>query len=107
MIHRRQRSARPGGSPHQHGLDAGGMNSTKVTVVGTATWRNLRELVVWIGQSEEQRDLNFATGRYDLKTRAEAVVARSFPVERYEPSNAELWNRHYSRFREYLELACA
>ncbi len=38
---------------------------------------------------------------------ARAVIERSFPVERYEPSNAGVWNRHYSRFREYLEMTCA
>jgi rhamnulokinase len=38
---------------------------------------------------------------------ARAVIERSFPVERYEPSNVAVWNRHYSRFLEYVELTCA
>jgi rhamnulokinase len=48
-----------------------------------------------------------ATGEVSSLDEARAVIARSFPVERYEPSNAERWDRHYSRFREYLELTCA
>ena len=38
---------------------------------------------------------------------ARAVIDRSFPVERYEPTNAERWQPHYERFVEYLELTCA
>ncbi|MGH9387046.1 MAG: rhamnulokinase [Vicinamibacterales bacterium] len=48
-----------------------------------------------------------ATGHVSSLVEARAVIERSFPVERYEPSNAELWNRHYPRFLEYLELTCA
>jgi rhamnulokinase len=48
-----------------------------------------------------------ATGQVSSLEEARAVVERSFPVERYEPLNAELWTRHYSRFLEYVELTCA
>ena len=48
-----------------------------------------------------------ATGQVSSLDEARAVIERSFPVERYEPSNAALWNRQYPRFREYLELTCA
>lgn len=48
-----------------------------------------------------------ATDQVSSLDEARAIIERSFPVERYEPSNAALWNRHYSRFREYLELTCA
>jgi len=48
-----------------------------------------------------------ATGEVSSLDEARAVIERSFPVERYEPVNVELWNRQYPRFREYLELTCA
>jgi rhamnulokinase len=38
---------------------------------------------------------------------ARAVIDRSFPVARYEPVNADDWQRPYERFVEYLELTCA
>jgi hypothetical protein len=38
---------------------------------------------------------------------ARAVIDRSFPVTRYEPVNADHWQRPYERFVEYLELSCA
>jgi rhamnulokinase len=48
-----------------------------------------------------------ATNQVSSLEEARAVIDRSFPVERYQPSNTDLWNRHYPRFREYLELTCA
>ena len=37
---------------------------------------------------------------------ARQIVKRSFPVERFEPSEADHWNSHYQRFHEYVELTC-
>jgi rhamnulokinase len=38
---------------------------------------------------------------------ARAIIDRSFPVERYEPSNADRWSQQYQRFQDYAELTCA
>lgn len=35
---------------------------------------------------------------------ARRVVDRSFPVERFEPSEPDRWEPHYRRFQEYVEL---
>lgn len=48
-----------------------------------------------------------ATGKVSSLSEARAIIERSFPVECYEPSNADRWERHYGRFQEYLELTCA
>ena len=37
---------------------------------------------------------------------ARDVIARSFPVERFEPSAHERWEPAYRRFQELLELSC-
>ncbi len=47
-----------------------------------------------------------ATGAVSSLGEARAVIARSFPVERFEPSEPDLWNKHYRRFHEYVELTC-
>jgi rhamnulokinase len=48
-----------------------------------------------------------ATGRVSSLEEARAIIDRSFPGERYEPSSAGRWNQHYRRFQEYVELSCA
>jgi rhamnulokinase len=47
-----------------------------------------------------------ATGSVSSLAEARAIIDRSFPVERFEPSNASEWQAHYARFVEYLELTC-
>ncbi len=49
-----------------------------------------------------------ATGACDSLDGARAIIARSFPGERFEPArgNQDRWNAQYGRFREYLELTC-
>ena len=37
---------------------------------------------------------------------ARRIIERSFPTERYEPRDTDLWNSHYRRFQQYLELTC-
>ena len=46
-----------------------------------------------------------ATGAVTSLAEARQVIARSFPVEKFEPSAADRWNAHYQRFRIYLEAA--
>ena len=48
-----------------------------------------------------------ATGAVSSLAEARAIIGESFPAERYEPSNADQWDRQYARFMEYLELTCA
>jgi rhamnulokinase len=48
-----------------------------------------------------------ATGAVSSLAEARAIIDESIPSERYEPSNADEWERHYPRFVEYLELTCA
>jgi rhamnulokinase len=47
-----------------------------------------------------------ATGVVSSLTEARRIVARSFPVERFEPTDRDRWNSQYRRFQEYLELTC-
>jgi rhamnulokinase len=37
---------------------------------------------------------------------ARRIIERSFPTERYQPRDTDLWNSHYRRFQQYLELTC-
>jgi rhamnulokinase len=37
---------------------------------------------------------------------ARAIIERSFPVERYEPTGAAAWTAQYQRFSDYVELTC-
>lgn len=46
------------------------------------------------------------TGAVGSIADARRIIARSFPVQRFEPGDRERWNTHYRRFREYLELTC-
>jgi rhamnulokinase len=45
-----------------------------------------------------------ATGAVASLDEARAVIDRSFPSERFEPVDVDGWDRHYARFREYLEV---
>lgn len=47
-----------------------------------------------------------ATGAVASLREARDVIARSFPVERFEPRDVDGWDAHYERFHEYVELTC-
>ena len=47
-----------------------------------------------------------ATGVVASLAEARAIIARSFPLERFEPRSTERWNTEYRRFQDYLELTC-
>jgi len=47
-----------------------------------------------------------ATGAVASLDEARGIIERSFPVERFEPRSTEAWNKHYRRFREYVEITC-
>jgi rhamnulokinase len=44
-----------------------------------------------------------ATGAVTSLAEARAIIDRSFPVERFEPTDADRWEPHYRRFRELVE----
>jgi rhamnulokinase len=44
-----------------------------------------------------------ATGAVASLGEARAIIDRSFPVQRYEPFEADEWNSQYRRFQHYLE----
>ena len=46
------------------------------------------------------------TGVVGALAEARSIISRSFPVERFEPTNQDRWNSQYPRFQEYLELTC-
>lgn len=48
-----------------------------------------------------------ATATVSSLDEARAIIDRSFPVERYEPTNADRWSQQYGRFQKYSELTCA
>ena len=48
-----------------------------------------------------------ATGAVSSLAEARAVIDRSFPVERFEPSATDRWDAQYRRFQNYLEFTCA
>ncbi len=48
-----------------------------------------------------------ATGAVSSLAEARAVIDRSFPVERFEPSATDRWDAQYRRFLDYLESSCA
>jgi hypothetical protein len=48
-----------------------------------------------------------ATGAVSSLREARAVIDRSFPVERYDPTATDRWDAPYRRFVEYLECTCA
>jgi rhamnulokinase len=47
------------------------------------------------------------TGAVSSIAEARAVIERSFPVERYVPSNTDRWDAQYRRFVDYVEFTCA
>jgi rhamnulokinase len=47
-----------------------------------------------------------ATGAVGSLADARAVIERSFPVERFEPTACDRWDSQYRRFQDYLELTC-
>lgn len=47
-----------------------------------------------------------ATGAVGSLAEARAIIERSFPVERFEPEAADLWDTQYPRFLEYVEMTC-
>lgn len=47
-----------------------------------------------------------ATGAVSSLAEARSVIDRSFPVERFEPHATDVWDAHYRRFQEYVELTC-
>jgi rhamnulokinase len=44
-----------------------------------------------------------ATGAVTSLAEARRVIERSFPVERFEPSAADIWESHYQRFKSHIE----
>lgn len=48
-----------------------------------------------------------ASGAVTSLAEARAVIDRSFPVERFEPSATDRWDAQYRRFLDYLEFTCA
>jgi rhamnulokinase len=48
-----------------------------------------------------------ATGAVASLAEARAVIDRSFPVERFEPLDADRWDAEYRRFQHYMEFTCA
>jgi rhamnulokinase len=44
-----------------------------------------------------------ATGAASSLAEARSIIDRSFPVERFEPCNADEWDKHYRRFVEFIK----
>jgi hypothetical protein len=47
------------------------------------------------------------TGSVASLADARAIVQRSFPTERFDPIDTDVWERQYARFQEYVEAATA
>ena len=47
-----------------------------------------------------------ATGAAASLDEARRIVARSFPVERFEPRSRDRWDAQYARYKGLLELSC-
>jgi rhamnulokinase len=47
-----------------------------------------------------------ATGAVGSLDEARTVIERSFPVERFEPAAYDVWDAHYARFLDYVEMTC-
>lgn len=47
-----------------------------------------------------------ATGAVSSLAEARTIIERSFPVDRFEPAAADLWDTQYARFLEYVEMTC-
>jgi rhamnulokinase len=48
-----------------------------------------------------------ATGAVASIADARRIIEHSFPTDRVEPVDADRWDAHYARFKQYMELACA
>jgi sugar (pentulose or hexulose) kinase len=48
-----------------------------------------------------------ATGQAASLAAAREIIDRSCPVERFTPRDTDRWDRHYRRFQDVVELACA
>lgn len=48
-----------------------------------------------------------AAGTVGSLSEARAVIERSFPVERFEPIDADRWDAEYRRFQHIVEFSCA
>jgi len=49
-----------------------------------------------------------ATGAIGSVAEARRLIERSFPTDRVEPADADRWDVHYRRFRDYVRSAsCA
>ena len=48
-----------------------------------------------------------ATGAVGSLSEAREVIDRSFPVERFDPIDADRWDAEYRRFQQYVEFTCA
>jgi sugar (pentulose or hexulose) kinase len=46
-----------------------------------------------------------ATGAVGSLAEARQVIDRSFPTERFEPSDPARWESHYRRFKQYVNSA--
>jgi rhamnulokinase len=46
------------------------------------------------------------TGAVDSLECARGIIERSFPVERFAPTDSDRWDSQYRRFQQYLELTC-
>ena len=46
------------------------------------------------------------TGAVDSLECARRIIERSFPVERFAPTDSDRWDSQYRRFQQYLELTC-
>jgi rhamnulokinase len=47
-----------------------------------------------------------ATGTVGSLEQARRIIERSLPVERFEPRSTDAWDKHFRRFREYVEMTC-
>ena len=46
------------------------------------------------------------TGAVDSLDHARRIIERSFPVDRFLPTDRDRWDSQYRRFQQYLELTC-
>lgn len=47
------------------------------------------------------------TGAVGSLADARAIIKRSFPTDRYEPRQTDVWDRQFARFQDYLEATTA
>lgn len=47
-----------------------------------------------------------ATGAASSLAESRRIIEHSFPVDRFEPQRTDLWDTHYARFLEYVEMTC-